>query len=113
MASLKTGGADLPVTLIQLSSLLNNAAENDPNSPLGRLQRGAEFYEPSHYLRLAAQAIGQKTLNPQGPDVEAAKYYLEDAIKAQAEAFEAMPDKAKPRMLGLPMPGGPFFGPGI
>lgn len=109
--SLKSGGLDLPVQLIQLSTILNNAADNDPHSALGRLQRSAEFYEPSHYLRLASQAIGQKTLNPQGPDVEAAKSYIEDGMRAQAEAFEAMPDKAKPPYLGLPMPGGVFFGP--
>ena len=70
-ASILTGGLDVPNQLIQASRFLYNAAERDPDSALGRFQRGAEVFDPANYLRYASQAIGQGTFDPQGEDVEA------------------------------------------
>lgn len=77
-----TRGADLPASLLQLSRFIYDAKEKDPESYLGKLQRGAEFLDPENYLRIASQAIGQNTLKPTGADVDYAVENIMDGYRA-------------------------------
>jgi len=76
------GGALLPPQLLQLSRFIYDAGEKDPESYLGKLQRGAEFFDPANYLRIASQALGQNTLKPTGADVDFAVENIMDGYKA-------------------------------
>ena len=102
--SVLTGGLDIPAQLIQASSLFYNADKRDPNSTLDRLQKGAEVFDPANYLRIASQAIGQGTFDPQGEDVE----YSKDAIKDGIKALNMDAPKYVPM---APSVGGPMFMP--
>jgi hypothetical protein len=102
--SIVTGGLDIPAQLLQASRFIYNAAERDPDSAFGRLQRGAEVFDPANYLRIASQAIGQGTFDPQGEDVE----YSKDAIKDGIKALNMDAPKYVPM---APSVGGPMFMP--
>ena len=101
--SVVTLGADLPPSLLQLSRLIYDAAEERPESTLGKFQKGAEVFDPENYLRIASQAIGQGTVNPTGEDVDFAVRNIEEGIKAL--------HLDEPRNMPLAPIGGPMFMP--